>query len=290
MLPKYVVITPVRNEEKHLPDLIESMSGQTVVPKEWVVVDDGSNDGTVSILRQASANRPWMKVLSRPDRGFRKSGGGVVEAFNDGYARLNNEDWDYISKLDADLSFSPDYFERCLAAFIADPRLGVAGGMICSKANGQFHCESPEDPVFHVRGATKIYRKSCWQAICPLHPAPGWDTIDEMKANMLGWSTRTLRDIPLWHHRTTGTADGTWKNYVKFGLANYITGYHPIFMLAKCLSRIAKPPFAVGAIGLWWGFCRGYLENVPRVSDRTLIRYVRQQQIRKLLNLQSLWE
>lgn len=286
---QYVVITPVRNEENHLPGLIASMSTQTIIPKQWIVVDDGSNDRTAAILSDACADRNWMQVVSRPDRGFRKSGGGVVEAFNDGYARVLGEDWDFISKFDADLSFDPNYFERCLAAFSDDPKLGIAGGMICARENGQLRSESPDDPAFHVRGATKIYRKACWQAIRPLHPAPGWDTIDEMKANMLGWTTRTLPDIPLWHHRTTGTADGTWKNYVKFGLANYITGYHPLFMLAKCITRLPKPPYGVGAIGLWWGFCRGYFGAAPRVADRALIRYVRQQQMNRLLSRPSLW-
>jgi hypothetical protein len=119
--------------------------------------------------------------------------------------------------------------------------------------------------------------------------APGWDTIDELKANMLGWTTRTFRDIPLRHHRYTGSADGTWKNYVKFGLSNYITGYHPLFMLTKCLKRVFQRPLVVGAAGLAWGFCQGYLRRVNQVPDPDLIRYVRRQQVNKLLLRPSLW-
>jgi hypothetical protein len=119
--------------------------------------------------------------------------------------------------------------------------------------------------------------------------APGWDTIDELKANMLDWTTRSFPDIPLQHHRYTGTVDGTWKNQVKFGLANYITGYHPLFMALKCLKRVAEKPYLVGAIGLWWGFCRGYLHGVARVNDPALIRYVRRQQLNKLILKPSLW-
>ena len=119
--------------------------------------------------------------------------------------------------------------------------------------------------------------------------APGWDTIDELKANMLGWKTRSFPDIPLQHHRYTGTVDGSWKNAVKFGLANYITGYHPAFMALKCLKRVVGRPIVVGALGLWWGYCRGYLKRVPQVNDPCLIRYVRKQQLNKLTLRPSLW-
>jgi biofilm PGA synthesis N-glycosyltransferase PgaC len=176
-----------------------------------------------------------------------------------------------------------------LSEFQLDPRLGIGGGLICQEKEGSLVCESPGDPPFHVRGATKIYRKACWEAIGGLLRAPGWDTIDELKANMLGWKTQSFRDIPLRHHRYTGTADGTWKNYVKFGLANYITGYHPLFMALKCLKRLAQKPYLVGAIGLSWGYCSGYLKHIPQVDDPALIRFVRRQQLNKIVARPSLW-
>jgi hypothetical protein len=245
--------------------------------------------------------------LHRPDRGFRKQGGGVIDAFYDGYALLSGTtgprdhrpqdpgqtvsgQWFFLVKLDADLSFEPDYFERCLGKFAQDSKLGIGGGLICQEHNGRLTCESPGDPAFHVRGATKIYRRECWDAIGDLVHAPGWDTIDELKANMLGWQTRSFTDIPIRHHRFTGTADGTWRNYVKFGLANYVTGYHPLFMAAKCLRRIPQPPYVTGSLGLAWGFLRGYLSQATVVSDPDLVQYVRRQQISRLLGRPSLWD
>jgi poly-beta-1,6-N-acetyl-D-glucosamine synthase len=285
----YLVITPARNEEENIAHTIQSMVAQTMPPSRWVIVNDGSTDGTAARIEAAAQAHHWIRVVHRTDRGFRKQGGGVIEAFNDGYRLVEREPWDYVVKFDADLSFVPDYFERCLAKFAADPKLGIGGGMISQEVGGRLVCESPGDPAFHVRGATKIYRRACWETIGGLLAAPGWDTIDELKANMLGWTTLTLRDIPLRHHRYTGTADGTWKNCVKFGLANYITGYHPLFMLVKCLRRAMRRPYLVGAIGLGWGFCRGYLDRVERVDDDALIRYVRRQQMNKLLLRPSLW-
>jgi glycosyltransferase involved in cell wall biosynthesis len=287
--PKYIVITPARNEQENIGHTIRSMAGQTCRPTLWVIVNDGSTDKTAEIIDAAAREYPWILPVHRPDRGFRQQGGGVVEAFDAGYQRAKSQPWDFLVKFDADLSFEPDYFDRCLRKFAEEPPLGIGGGLICHQNGHDLTAESPGDPAFHVRGATKIYRQPCWKAIGGLLEAPGWDTIDELKANMLGWTTRTFQDIPLKHHRFTGTADGMWRNYVKFGLANYITGYHPLFMTLKCLKRSVQKPYVVGAMGLWWGFCCGYLKPVARVDDPDLIRYVRRQQMNKLVGKPSLW-
>jgi poly-beta-1,6-N-acetyl-D-glucosamine synthase len=289
MSPRFVIITPARNEEENIPHTIRSMVAQTRRPHRWVIVNDGSTDRTAAIIDAAAREHDWIVTAHRADRGFRQQGGGVIETFYEGLARVEREPWDFLLKFDADLSFEPDYFERCLWKFTDEPRLGIGGGMISHEVNGRLVSESPGDPAFHVRGATKIYRKECWAAIGGLIRAPGWDTIDELKANMLGWTTRTFTDIPLRHHRFTGSADGTWKNYVKFGLSNYITGYHPLFMATKCLKRLFQRPYGVGAVGLAWGFCQGYVRGAAQVDDRELIRYVRRQQINKLLLRPSLW-
>ena len=287
--PRYIVITPARDEEDNIGHTIRSMVGQTRPPALWVIVNDGSADKTAKIIDVAAQEHPWILPVHRIDhRGFRHQGGGV-EAFYDGYAHIPPQPWDFLVNLDADLSFAPDFFERCLEKFADDPKIGIGGGLICQQVDGNLVCESPSDPSFHVRGATKIYRHACWVAIGGLLRAPGWDTIDELKANMLGWTTRTFKDVPLKHHRYTGSADGTWKNYVRFGLANYITGYHPLFMALKCLKRCGQKPYLVGAVGLWWGFCRGYLKRVTRVDDAELIRYVRRQQLNKIVFKPSLW-
>ncbi len=248
----YVVIAPARNEIEHLQKTIDSVVAQTVLPERWVLVDDGSTDGTGALLDASARMYPWIRVVHRADRGFRKSGGGVIEAFYDGYALLDGAQWDYIIKLDGDLSFDPSYFfPTCFARFDADAKLGLGGGIICNDSTGVLIEEYQGDPPFHVRGATKIYRRACWEQIGGLILAPGWLTRwMKSRANMLGWKTDSFRELKLHHHRFAGKADGVWKNWVKNGRANYITGYHPLFMLFKCVSRSWKKPYFVGAAGL----------------------------------------
>jgi poly-beta-1,6-N-acetyl-D-glucosamine synthase len=286
---RYIIISPVRNEQQHLQGTIESVTAQTLRPAQWIIVNDGSGDGTGRVAEEAAQRHAWIKVVHREDRGVRRAGSGVMEAFQSGLNQLGDEPWDFLVKLDGDVTFEPGYFERCFARFAAEPRLGIAGGLICNLAHGVARPESKTDPAFHVRGATKIYRWECWQAIDGLAQVTGWDTIDELKANMLGWSTRTFTDIQILHHRPAGGAYGSWANWVKNGRANYVTGYHPVFMLLKCMKRVFQRPYGVAALGLWAGFCSGYLNRMPRIQDRALIMYLRREQIKRLLLQSSLW-
>jgi poly-beta-1,6-N-acetyl-D-glucosamine synthase len=284
---EYVVISPVRDEEAYLKFTIESMIAQTLRPAEWIIVNDGSSDSTGQIIDEYAERYPWIRGIHRENRGFRKSGGGVVEAFNDGYAALRSRSWEFIVKMDGDLSFEPNYFEKCLKNFQDDPALGVGGGVICYIQDG--HKIFERCPAFHVRGASKIYRRSCWEAIGGFWPAPGWDTMDEVKANMLGWSTRSFDDLHLRHYRHTGAADGMWGGLVKNGKANYICGYHPMFMLAKCFHRLWQKPYLIGSAALLYGFLAGYFQRIPRIDDRQTIIYLRRQQLGRLWRRETIW-
>lgn len=285
----YIIISPVRDEVLYIEKTIESVKNQTILPSQWIIVDDGSTDGTGEILDKHAAQSDWIKVIHRADRGSRVAGGGVVEAFYTGYAVLEDHNWDFIVKLDGDLSFAPDYFEQCFNIFKQDETLGIGGGIICVADQGELKVESVGDPPFHVRGATKIYRRACWEKIKPLLQAPGWDTIDEVKANLHGWTTRTFANLKLIQHKPTGGADGSWLNWFKNGRANYITGYHPLFMFLKCIKRALHKPYLIAGTALFAGFCTGYFSKIPQVQDIAAIRYLRQQQIRFILFQPSIY-
>ncbi len=286
---RYVIITPVRDEEAYLRLTLECVIAQTLRPGEWVIVNDGSTDGSGKVIDEYARLHPWIRAVHRENRGYRKSGGGVMEAFNEGYAALVCHDWDFIVKLDGDLSFEPTYFEKCFDHFEREPRLGVGGGVIYNVMPDGTEQFEPGGPPFHVRGATKIYRRSCWEGIGGFWPAPGWDTLDEVKANMLGWTTRNFPDLRLSHHKVTGAADGRWGNLVKNGKSDYISGYHPLFMLAKCVSRLRCRPYVIGSIALLCGFVTGYLKRIPQVNDAELIAYLRHQQLGRLWGGETIW-
>jgi biofilm PGA synthesis N-glycosyltransferase PgaC len=285
---RFVIISPVRDEDRFIEKTISSVIAQTIVPVRYVIVDDGSHDRTGEIIDAFAAKHPWITALHKPDRGFRNSAGGEVQAFYTGFATLAETEWDFIVKLDGDLSFDPDYFKKCLSHFEEDPKLGMGSGVIYNLEDGKLLLE--HTPAFHVRGAAKMYRKECWDAMNGMYAINGWDTLDEVKANMLGWKTHNFPDLKITQHRTTGMEVGIWKNAIKNGVGAYTAGYHPIYLASKCLKRALRWPLFVESAGIFYGFCKGYLKGMKRVEDAALIRYLRRQQMNRLFLRPTIWK
>ncbi len=288
MFANYIIITPARDEEAFLEFTAASVAGQCVSPREWVVVDDGSSDRTAELIGRWARQHEWITPVYLPSSGPRVNGFGPMRAFRAGLQALRHKDWDFLVKLDADLGFSFDYFATCFDEFAADARLGITGGQIATETSKGDTVE--RQPGFHVRGATKIYRRECWDAIDGLIDGPGWDTVDELTANMLGWRTRTLQHLTVRQYRRTGGAAGWFRDAVKNGRANYVAAYHPLFMLAKCCRRALQFPYVLHSAALLHGYFQGYVRRQPRVNDPALISYVRHQQLRRLVGLTSIWQ
>ena len=284
---KYVIICPVRDEAEHLAATLDALIEQVERPMECVIVNDGSTDTTGQLAEDYARRHPWIRVVHRKNRGFRQAGAGVVDAFYDGYGTIGSPDWEFLIKLDGDLTFSPTYFADLAARFRANPKLGIAGGTLYHLIEGREVDE--ECPQFHVRGATKVYRRACWDAVGGLAKAPGWDIIDEVKASMLGWTTQTFFDLRIRHHRLTGTAESTWRDSLKNGRAYYFAGYHPLFMAVKCVYRVSRRPYLTGAVGMAWGFISSYFRGAPQVADPLLIQYLRREQMARLLGRETIW-
>lgn len=285
--PVYVVVTPVRDEQEYLPLTIESMVRQTVLPAEWVIVNDGSTDRTGEIIDEAARQYPWIRAVHRTDRGYRKWGGGIIEAFYAGFNQLACHNWQFMSKLDGDLSFDLGYFEAACKKFEDTSKIGIGGGVLYHWKNGKKVLET--HPLFHVRGGVKIFRRACWEAIGGLWIGPGSDTVDEVKANMLGWTTTSFPDLHLIHHRPTGASWGRWGGLVKDGRIDYVYGSHPAFLTAKSIVRLIRQPYVLGSVALLYGYVSAWRKNIPRVDDPALIRYLRKQQINRLLGRQTIW-
>jgi poly-beta-1,6-N-acetyl-D-glucosamine synthase len=283
----YVVITPVRDEEQYLPLSIDSMVRQSVRPREWVIVDDGSRDRTGQIIDEAAATHPWIHAVHRADRGHRQWGAGIIEAFYSGFDVLTFRSWDFMCKLDGDLSFEPGYFEDVMQKFDESPSVGIGGGVLYHYENGKKVME--RHPMFHVRGGVKMYRRACWEALGGLWVGPGSDTVDEVKANMLGWSTTSFADLHLEHHRPQGSW-GRWRGMVKDGRVDYVYGSHPAFLTAKAIVRLLRPPYVLGSFALVYGYTTAWLKGTPRVDDPALIRYLRRQQLARLTGRNTIWK
>src|SRR4051794_6340865 len=159
-----LIISPVRNERKYLEMVARGMERQTRPPDLWVVIDDGSDDGTPELLRELEARLPFMRALSTPDgytrdRGDRHAVAAAPRAFNWALATVDGEEFTHLGKLDGDIELPDDYFERLLGEFDRDPSLGIAGGMLEEESGGEWRIAG--HAPHHVRGALKLYRREC---------------------------------------------------------------------------------------------------------------------------------
>ena len=275
----YAAITPARDEAENLVRLSACMLEQTARPLEWVVVDDGSVDGTRDIVRALREEHPWMRVISSPGVGTHagpletgRVGGRDVVAFKHGVSRLERRP-DVVFKLDADVTFEPDFFARLLDAFAADPRLGIAGGECLELEGGEWRRRNVTGG--HVRGATRGFRWECFEDVSPLTEQLGWDGIDEVKARLQGWETRSVPGVTFRHHRRVGERDGLWKSYESQGATARFMGYRLSYLVLRSIFRMVEDPRSLGMIVGWSKAAR---ERRPRYDDLAVRRYIRAEQ------------
>jgi poly-beta-1,6-N-acetyl-D-glucosamine synthase len=284
-MTKYMAITPARDEEILLPGLIKSMVAQTHTPDSWILIDDGSVDATGEILDRAAAEHSWIRVHHLGSKMTRAEGGeSAVKRI------LTREVWegfDYILRLDADLTFGADFARKLIVEFVRDPRLGIAGAALLEPHGRDWR--EVRQPAFHTRGAAKMYSRDCFAAIGGLASGLGWDTLDELHAMMLGYRTRHFRHIMALHHRPQGGAAGAWRARFAAGRAAYQVGYSPLFLLARAAGCMAKRPRMIGGLTMIGGYLHGYLTRQARAASPDLVRFVRRQQLRRMFLMESQW-
>ena len=254
----YVVITPVRDEEAYIQKTIQSMIAQTLKPVLWVIVDDCSKDKTPEIVSRYVQLYSFIRLLRNSHGGIRQPGSGVIRAFNQGYASIGEVSYDYIIKLDGDLSFEPDYFEKLLNRFLSDSRLGIASGIYLEMDEAGAWTEV-EMPSYHAAGACKILRRECFKEIGGFIIAAGWDTVDEIRARAKGWKTGHFPDLRMRHHKPEGSGIGATRTNLMHGEIYYLTGGSKLFLLLKVIHRMRAKPYLLSALALSWGYLRAVL-------------------------------
>lgn len=282
----YVLVTPVRDEAGTIGRTIEAVASQTLLPCEWVIVNDGSTDGTTGILRDAASRYPWIRPVELAPREGRCFA-AVVHNTAEGIRRLESGDHRYLGLLDADVTFQEDYFERLIGRFEDDPALGLAGGVVIDV--GTPRDRFPRNRI-DVPGAVQFFRRECFESLGGLLPIPegGWDGMTCAIARMNGYATRLFTDLVVDHHKPRNISQGgVVRRKWQMGFRDRAAGYHPLFEAVKCAGRIADPPFLIGAAAWWAGFCAASLQNTTRVVPPAVVDHVRREQMSRLRKLVS---
>jgi poly-beta-1,6-N-acetyl-D-glucosamine synthase len=289
---RYAIISPVRDEAEFIRQTLESVVEQVELPAIWLIVDDGSTDGTASLVREFAQDAPFIRLVSldNNNRGTAKDRllwAAEAIAFNVGLRDVALDEFDFIVKLDGDLAFGPDYFASLLDEFERDETLGIAGGQFFMVHGGKTILEwNPEN---HVRGATKIYRTACFRDIRGIESVYAWDTLDELRAQMAGWTTRSF-GYPVQHLRPTSSRSGQLRGIARGGLGAYLLGYHPLFVFARAVREAMTVPFVIGGMAFLGGYLKASIQRPPRVVDRETIVFLRRQQLERLRSLGDMSE
>jgi glycosyltransferase involved in cell wall biosynthesis len=277
----YVLITPARNEATYIELTLKSVVAQTVKPLKWVIVSDGSTDGTDDIVSRYAARHDWIELIRMPER-IERNFAGKVHSFNAGYQKVAGLEYGVIGNLDADVSFDPDYFEFLLAKFAGEPRLGVAGTPF---KEGSFQYDYRFTSIEHVSGQCQLFRRACFEEIGGYVPRRigGIDHVAVISARMKGWQTRSFLEKPYEHHRRMGTAGrSSWAACFQGGRADYLLGSHPLWEFSRCIYQTVRRPLLVGGFLRLVGFVWAMVTEDQKQVPTALIRFRRQEQMRRL--------
>jgi poly-beta-1,6-N-acetyl-D-glucosamine synthase len=279
---RMAVVVPFLNEEDHLPILLDSLAGQERAPDLLLLVDDGSDDRSAAIARRFAGEHRYARLLQRPRRRperDRMARAHEWRAFTWGLAQVA-EPWDVVAKLDADLRLAPGLLAEMERRFFADARLGMAGAYLSQPvADGRLVRQRCAPG--HVEGPNRFYRRACLEAISPVPPILGWDTIDEVRARMHGWETRSFEVRgEVVHLRRVGSYDGLLRGYRRAGWAAYAYGAHPLYVLGSASARLRDRPLVACGAAYLGGYAAAALRGEPRAEPAVRARLRREQRAR----------
>jgi GT2 family glycosyltransferase len=285
----YVLVTPARNERDLIEGAIRSVIAQTHLPSKWVIVSDGSTDGTDEIVARFAKKHTWIESLRMPEHRDRSFAAKAV-CFNAGYDHLKSTNFDLIGNLDADITFGPDYYEFLVGRFAEMPRLGVAGTpFIEDSSQPQNHTYAHQfADLQHVSGACQMFRRQCFEEVGGYTPIRGGgiDWVAVTTARMKGWQTRTFLEKTCFHHRKMGTANGNpLMARFRHGQEDYYVGGHPLWQVLRGMFQMKTKPLVLGGLFLILGYFWAMARRVRRPVSAEVVSFHRAEQMARLRKL-----
>ena len=281
---RYVLITPARNEIAYLELTLKSVANQTELPLKWVIISDGSTDGTDELVTKYSKAYPWIELIRMPERKERHFA-GKIHAFNAGRDRVKDLPYDFIASLDGDISFDEEYFAFLLSKFSEDPKLGLVGTPF---KEGDTMYDYRFVSVEHVSGACQLFRRECFEDIGGYTPIKGGgvDHVAVLTCRMKGWRSRTFTQKVCLHHRKMGGAKHSpLRMKFEIGKLDYALGGHPLWEVFRTAYQLTKPPLILGGVMISAGYLSSMLRRVQKPISPELVRFRRGEQMKRLRSL-----
>lgn len=300
-LRQYIAITPCRNEENNLPNLMQSMLAQTIKPALWLILNDGSTDETGKIIFEAERNFDWIKGVSLGEH-REYMGTHIAYVCNKGfeiateYCNENNLFYEYVALVDADNILEYRYFEKLIVEFEKDSKLGLASGNNAHADIGnildELRAKNPNMTVMHrdfwsmwgrdqmvvqygrsdlPMGSARMWGKKCFEATGGYLAVPLPDSVSNSMAKIKGWKTRRFKEIKV-IEREGLVKQGLWGGYKERGESYFFLGYPLYLTTLKALKYTFKKPYYVG-VAYFYGYIRYLILRKKRVNDEEVMYY-----------------
>jgi poly-beta-1,6-N-acetyl-D-glucosamine synthase len=280
----YVLITPARNEAKFIANTIKSVEDQIFRPLCWVIVDDGSSDKTMHIVRLLIEKLNFIKLIGLKRKGEMSFVGKAI-AFACGLKEIANLEYKFIGNLDADISLQSNYFNDLIAKMESDSKIGIGGGIVYTKIGEKY--VTFDTTIDSVGGAVQMFRKECFEEVGGYKPLKygGIDAAAELTAKMLGWKVQKFPELRAYENRRTGSAQARpIKSSFQYGQRFHSLGYHPFHYFIRCVYRIKSPPLFLGSIASYLGFMVNWFKKRPVFLAKDIVHHMRCEHSRKIKN------
>tara|TARA_B110000902_G_C14131848_1_gene522306 strand:- start:47 stop:910 length:864 start_codon:yes stop_codon:yes gene_type:complete len=282
---KTLIISPFLNEESVIKDLIESVIKQDKLVSKWILVDDGSTDKSVLIIKEYLKKFSWISLIQLDHKKQKRSiGAKIINAFNKGLETVNIEEFDIIMKIDADLILPTNYVSEVSRQFKNHPKLGLCGGVCGLIENSKIVLERKTN-LDHVRGALKAYRRECFIEIEGLVNKMGWDSVDEYKIRYTNWEVKVLPNLMVAHLKETNIKTGHARASFKNGIMLYTIRFDIPLLMTNVLKRLLWKPYIIQGIAIFTGYFYAFFTNEEKIITKDLgkfIRYYRYTKIKEM--------
>lgn len=282
MSTNYLLVTAAKNEIERLPKLIKSVTAQTVRPVIWVLVNDGSNDGTDQLMDEVALQHSWIFVVHRepgPHHGLRYTY-ALRQGFD--YAKelcaSQQLTYEYLALVDADMILEENFFEKLIAKFAVNPSLGLA-------SSGVYHYDEKKNLVLEgyradwPRGAPRIWRQGCYEQAGGQPIAKSADSVANVKAKDAGWEISNFHEIKA-IARASGSTKGHWAHCVYAAESAYYLHYHPILVVMKALVFLWRFPH-YGIVPFVVSYLKEWISRAPRSTEVAVQDYYGQQRLKE---------
>jgi glycosyltransferase involved in cell wall biosynthesis len=284
----YILVTSAYNEEQNISKCIESVLKQTILPTEWIIINNGSSDNTGEIVKNYSDKFPFIKLVFKEKVEFKISGYHAILNFYYGLNKLENNLYNFLGNLDADIVIDrPDYYEYQMEKMVADDKIGITTGVTYYfdlDGNKQLVWHNP----WHTTGGLKFYKRECFESLGIMTPDFGWDGADEMKAMSRGWKTITFFHLEVNHLGKLRDLDRQKNREYHFnrGFSIFRRGYPYWYIIIKVLQTLKESSYS-SSRALLEGYWSGLVSREPKILNQQEIRFLRKFHFLRLFKITS---